>query len=58
VIEFGSKEQAMGRRKPLNISGARAKADFGFECMPLDKAILIHINDARLEAGLEPLKTK
>ena len=58
VIEFGNKEQAMGRRKPLNISGARAKADFGFECMPLDKAILIHINDARLEAGLEPLKTK
>lgn len=56
VIEFGDKEQPMGRRKPLNISGARAKADFGFECMSLDKAILIHINDARLEAGLEPLK--
>jgi nucleoside-diphosphate-sugar epimerase len=58
VIEFGNKEPAMPRRKPLNISSARAKADFGFECMPLKKAILIHINDARLEAGLEPLKTK
>ena len=56
-IEFGNKEQPAGlRRKPLNISSARAKADFGFECMPLDKAILIHINDARLEAGLPPLR--
>jgi nucleoside-diphosphate-sugar epimerase len=57
-IEFGNKEQPMGRRKPLNISSARAREDFGFECMPLDQAILIHINDARLEAGLEPLKVR
>jgi len=57
-IEFGDKEQPMGRRKPLNISSARAKEDFGFECMPLEQAILIHVNDARLEAGLEPLKAK
>ena len=55
-IEFGDKESPMGRRKPLKISSARAKEDFGFECMPLDRAILIHINDARLEAGLKPLK--
>jgi UDP-glucose 4-epimerase len=55
-IEFGDKESPMGRRKPLKISSARAKEDFGFECMPLDKAILIHINDARLEAGMNPVK--
>ncbi len=56
-IEFGDKEAPPGqRRKPLNVSSARAKADFGFECMPLDQAIRIHINDARLEAGMAPLK--
>jgi len=59
IIEFGNKEDPFGpRRKPLNVSSARAKADFGFECMPLDEAILIHINDARLEAGMEPLKKR
>ena len=56
VIEFGNKESPMGQRKPLNVSSARAKTDFGFECMPLDKAVLIHINDARLEAGMAPLQ--
>ncbi len=56
VIEFGSKESPMGRGKPLNVSSARAKEDFGFECMPLEEAIRIHINDARLEAGMAPLK--
>jgi nucleoside-diphosphate-sugar epimerase len=57
VIEFGDKEAPPGqRRKPLNVSSARAKADFGFECMPLDQAMRIHINDARLEAGIAPLK--
>ena len=56
-IEFGDKESPSGRRKPLNISTSRAKEDFGFECMPLEKAIFIHINDARLEAGLELLKS-
>jgi UDP-glucuronate 4-epimerase len=56
VIEFGDKESPMGRRKPLSVSSRRAKEDFGFECMPLDKAVLIHINDARLEAGLPPIK--
>ena len=41
---------------PWKVSGQRAKEDFGFSCMPLEKAVLIHINDARLEAGLEPIK--
>ena len=56
VIEFGDKESPMGRRKPLNVSSKRAKEDLGFECMPLEKAILVHINDARLEADLEPIR--
>jgi nucleoside-diphosphate-sugar epimerase len=41
---------------PWLVSGARAKKDFGFTCMPMEKAVLIHINDARLEAGLPPIK--
>jgi len=24
--------------------------------MPIEKAVLIHINDARLEAGMKPIK--
>ncbi len=57
VIEFGNKQSPFGAgRKPLNVSSARAKSDFGFECMPLEEAVLIHINDARLEVGMEPLK--
>jgi hypothetical protein len=30
--------------------------DFGFQCMPIDDAVRIHINDARVEAGLPALK--
>lgn len=56
VIEFGDKESPMGRRKPLNVSSARAKQDFGFECMPLEQAIRIHLDDARLEAGQDPVQ--
>jgi nucleoside-diphosphate-sugar epimerase len=41
---------------PWLVSGARAKKDFGFACLPLEKAVLININDARLEAGLKPIK--
>jgi nucleoside-diphosphate-sugar epimerase len=41
---------------PWKVSAARAREDFGFSCRPLEKAVLIHINDARLEAGLEPIK--
>jgi len=57
VIEFGDKPSPFGAgRKPLNISSKAAKEDFGFECMSLDEGVKIHINDARLEAGLEPIK--
>jgi nucleoside-diphosphate-sugar epimerase len=41
---------------PWLVSGERAKKDFGFSCLPIEKAVLIHINDARLEAGLKPIK--
>jgi len=41
---------------PWLVSEARAKKDLGFSCMPIEKAVLIHINDARLEAGLKPIK--
>jgi nucleoside-diphosphate-sugar epimerase len=41
---------------PWLVSDKLAKKDFGFTCMPMEKAVLIHINDARLEAGLKPIK--
>lgn len=41
---------------PWLVSGKLAKKDFKFTCMPIEKAVLIHINDARLEAGLKPIK--
>ncbi len=41
---------------PWKVSMVRAIEDFGFSCMPLEDAIKIHMNDARLEAGMEPLK--
>jgi UDP-glucose 4-epimerase len=41
---------------PWLVSEKRAKEDFGFACLPIEKAVLIHINDARLEAGLKPIK--
>jgi nucleoside-diphosphate-sugar epimerase len=40
---------------PWLVSEKLAKQDLGFSCMPLEKAVRIHINDARLEAELEPV---
>jgi UDP-glucose 4-epimerase len=57
-IEFGNQPQiidAAGKGIPWKLSMARAREDFSFSCMPLDAAVLIHINDARTGAGLEPL---
>lgn len=58
-ITFG--KEPMGGLKgeaglPWHVSGERAKKDFKFECLPLETAILRHINDARLETGLKPVK--
>ncbi len=41
---------------PWLVSGERARRDFGFECLPLEEAVLRHLNDARLEAGLPAIK--
>jgi nucleoside-diphosphate-sugar epimerase len=40
---------------PWLVSEKLAKKDLGFSCMPIEKAVKIHINDARLEAGLKLL---
>jgi nucleoside-diphosphate-sugar epimerase len=54
-ITFGSQpvsgpgQQGM----PWKVSCARAKTDFGFNFLPLEEAIKIHIRDAHTEAGLE-----
>jgi nucleoside-diphosphate-sugar epimerase len=58
-IEFGSQPAFIDSARgglPWRLSMARAAADFKFSCMPLEKAVLIHINDARSEAGLGPIK--
>jgi nucleoside-diphosphate-sugar epimerase len=58
-ITFGKKQMVdpEGRTDlPWLVSGKRAQEDFGFTCMPLEKAVRLHINDARLEAGLKPIE--
>jgi nucleoside-diphosphate-sugar epimerase len=58
-IEFGKEPppEYPGRHGlPWKVSTVRAEEDFGFSCMPLEKAVLTHINDARLEAGLKPIR--
>jgi UDP-glucose 4-epimerase len=58
-IEFGKEGPPEGKANigiPWKVSMARAREDVGFTVLPLEKAVLIHINDARLEAGLEPIK--
>jgi len=56
-IEFGKQTPPFGRGGlPWLVSMEKAKKDFGFECMPIEEAVKIHINDARLEAGMKPMK--
>ena len=58
-ITFGEKPLLMkGGGLPWKVSEARGVADFNFRCYPLAKSLAIHINDARLEAGLPPLNLK
>lgn len=40
---------------PSLASMDRAQVDLAFKVMPLEEAVKIHINDARLEAGLPPV---
>lgn len=58
-IEFGNQPQSIdsaGRGIPWKLSMTRAREDFSFSCMPIEAAVLLHINDARTEAGLKPIK--
>jgi nucleoside-diphosphate-sugar epimerase len=58
-IEFGTRPVSIDSARgglPWRLSMARAMDDFRFSCMPLEKAVLIHINDARSEAGMKPIK--
>lgn len=60
-ISFGKQAPPKDRGKfgiPWRLSFARAKEDYGFSCLPLEEAVKIHINDARLEAGLPLMKFK
>ncbi len=57
-IEFGRRSpppEAAKTGLPWRVSMARAKEDLGFVPMSLEGAVLEHVNDARLEAGLPPL---
>jgi nucleoside-diphosphate-sugar epimerase len=41
---------------PWKYNADRAKEDYGFAPMPLEEAVLKHINEARFYADMEPLK--
>jgi nucleoside-diphosphate-sugar epimerase len=58
-IEFGNEPPPPDSGEsdiPFRLSMDRAKEDLGFTVLPLEEAVLIHINDARMEAELEPIK--
>lgn len=58
-LKFGNQAPPSNRGRvgiPWKVSMSRAKEDFGFDLMPLEEAVMIHINDARLEAGLKTVK--
>ncbi len=58
-ISFGKEAPSPDRGKtgiPWIISSDLAKKDLGFSLLPLEQAVLIHANDARIEAGLPLLK--
>ena len=60
-IEFGTQPPPADRAQygiPWIISSALAKNDLGFSLLPLEKAVLQHMNDARTEAGLPLIKGK
>jgi len=58
-ITFGDRTPPVGRGGlPWKVSMKHAIEDFGFQCAPIEESVLIHINDARLEAGLPPLQPK
>jgi nucleoside-diphosphate-sugar epimerase len=55
-IEFGAEPpppEAARAGLPWRVNMKRAREDLGFEVTPLEEAVRLHINDARLEVGLE-----
>jgi nucleoside-diphosphate-sugar epimerase len=57
-IEFGNQRPSAEQARfglPWKVSMIRARDDLGFSLMPLEEAVLIHINDARQEVGLKPI---
>jgi nucleoside-diphosphate-sugar epimerase len=52
-IAFGSEPENC--ELPWNYNCDRAREDYGYSVMPLEEAVLRHINEARAEAGLELL---
>ncbi len=60
-ITFGKQAPPPDRGKhgiPWKISMARVREDLGFTMLPLEDAVLTHINDARVEAGLPLIQKK
>jgi len=58
-IEFGRRSpppDAARAGLPWRVNMARAKEDLGFIPMTLEEAVLEQIKDARLDAGLPPLR--
>jgi len=57
-FSFGQKPGAMTGKTglPWKVSMQRAKEDFNYCLLPIDESVKLHINDARLEAGLTPMK--
>ncbi len=57
-IKFGKQAPSPDRGIygiPWIISSKLAEKDLGFSLLPLDQAVLLHINDARTEAGIPPV---
>jgi nucleoside-diphosphate-sugar epimerase len=52
-ITFGAEPEDC--ELPWLVNCDRAKEDFGFTVTPLERAVLEHINEARAEAGLQPI---
>jgi UDP-glucose 4-epimerase len=60
-IEFGKQPPSADRAQygiPWKISSDLAKKDLSFFLLPLEKAVLLHINDARTEVGLPLIRGK
>jgi nucleoside-diphosphate-sugar epimerase len=58
-IEFGTEPPSDDRGIfgiPWRLSMKKAEEDLDFTMLPLDEAVFYHINDARLDSGLKPIK--